>query len=71
MDNSGWGAAYTITADRSTFSGTQSVYNHSPLTLRIGSSKLVGAIVDGGSTMSCVASYNEDLVPLDASCNVP
>ncbi len=58
----------TTTIDRSTFKGTMSIANASSHTLKIGASKLIGDVSDGGTT-TCVASYNGNYASLDASCH--
>ena len=58
----------SITVDRSSLTGSRSIYNASGITVRIGSSKLVGSVEARGGTISCVASYNGNYTPLDATC---
>lgn len=61
--------AVTIVADRSSFEGgTNSVVNtNSAVTLRIGGSKLTGAVSNVG-TISCATSYNNSYATLGANC---
>lgn len=57
----------TILVDRSTFDGTTSVSNGSSVTLKIGASKLVGAVSNSG-TLTCADSYNGNYAALGANC---
>ncbi len=53
--------AYTTKIDRSTFSGsTNSIYNDSEITLRIGASNLSGGTVNATATYNCVGVYEGD-----------
>jgi hypothetical protein len=64
--------SYSIFVDRSTFEGATSIGNDTEFTLRIGSSKLVGPVVNAG-VYNCVYVYKADptthaLTALSPSC---
>ncbi|HWR97102.1 MAG TPA: hypothetical protein VN317_01635 [Candidatus Methanoperedens sp.] len=64
-------SSHSVSVDRSTFEGsTNSILNHPTYTLKIGGSKLAGAIT-GGGTIICAASYDGNFMPLDGNCSTP
>lgn len=69
MSTQGFGGAYVVSIDRSTFEGaTNSILNHGEYTLRIGGSKLAGGGANAAGIYRCVNVYSGDYLPLDSSC---
>jgi hypothetical protein len=66
----GANAAVTTTVDRSTLSGSNgSLYGQVASVARVAASKLVGPVVNtGGSSASCLFSYNGAYTVLNAAC---
>jgi hypothetical protein len=59
----------TLTIDRSTLSGTNSVTSQAASTVRIANSHLVGLVTNaGGSTSTCIFSTNATYGALNAAC---
>jgi hypothetical protein len=66
----GQGVATTTTVDRSTLSGPSgAILGQAASTTRVAGSKLVGPVTNiGGSTSSCLFSYNGNYTVLNAAC---
>jgi hypothetical protein len=59
----------TVKIDHSVISGdTNTIYNNSGSTTRVGSTKLDGGAVNNLGTLTCVASYNGNYAALNANC---
>jgi hypothetical protein len=57
-----------VEVDRSTIEANVAVRGGAGFEARFGASKLVGEIVPGAATLTCVFSYDGDYQPLGASC---